>query len=606
MAQDKSSAVLRANLGLYLDRPPLNVPARGLTACNNVRINGGEITNQGIGWDKFTVAQLNGPVTLIDNYFLRTGAQILLFGSTKDLYRYDETTDTVAYISPIYVAGTADPTNSSAVVVGGTAWDTNLKAGDEMFFGSATETDPLATGNGGWYGIATVDSAVQVTLTANYTGTGGAQAYTGRKLFTGDELDYWRAETFPKAQPADKDLWYATNGVDDIVQFDSADTQVTLLDTIGFKCKELLRFKNMMVYGNIVLDSGEARPFSIKNSDIGAPTTFAIEGAEFVAHDGLDPVNGLYLLGDILVVYGQRTITLTQFVGSPLIFVFRSAISGLGPLAGRLVADFGDFHEFVGPDAGYKFDGVGLIETGFQVWRNTLRQQDPSRLPLGHSHFDEERGLVLWALPLTTDPNSLQTESALLEHYVEDIGPRDPVPFTKQNFRSTATGFFERQSTLRFDDITTSWATQSFRWNDQFFQAAFPFNLFGDANGFIYTLGTGDTFNTAAIESFARFSRRAAVDERRKGVVKRVYPFAERLPGASSYNLSVIVWGTDQAAGDLTNKGQFAYDLTHTGNRFVTPRVSGRFFEIEFATTGTNQIWTLQGYDTDVAIMGER
>ncbi len=210
-----------------------------------------------------------------------------------------------------------------------------------------------------------------------------------------------------------------------------------------------------------------------------------------------------------------------------------------------------------------------------------------------------------WALPLTTDPNALQTESVLLEHYVEEVGPRDPVPGTKQNFRSTASGFFERQSTLRFDDITTSWATQNFRWNDQFFQAAFPFNLFGDASGYIYTLGTADTFDGSDIESFARFSRRAAVDERQKGVMKRVYAFAERMPSAS-YDLSVIVWSAEQAAGDLTNEGQFAYDLTHTGNRFVSPRVAGRFFEIEFATTGTNRVWTLQGYDIDGAMIGER
>jgi hypothetical protein len=784
----KSSAVLRANLGLYLDRPPLNVPPRGLTACNNIRINGGRITNQGIGWEEFTKVQLNGPVTLIDNYFLRSGSQILLFGSTKDLYRYVEGTDSVLFITRRYETGTLTATKDSATLTGvGTAWNTNLQAGDEIAIGatgfavpnggnllgysqefentdwtannvtiaanttnapdstltadriletatttvheltqnvdledsttyfasvhvrtgtgrnwihlrvvdkagtvhgvyfdttggvsgtttgspsniaitaagnsffrcsfsfnsasgatvpqfdvriaSADGTDsylgdagffmyywgaqlhapsptvelrPYSVTTWKWYEILTVDSATQITLTNPYrepTMAAGT-AYTARKLFTGDEQDYWRAETFPKAQPEDADLWFATNGgVDAIVQFDSTDDQITLLDTIGFKCKELLRYKNMLIYGNLVLDSGEARPFSIKNSDIGSPATFAIEGSEFVAHDGLDPVNGLYALGDNLVIYGQRTITLTQFVGTPLIFVFRSVVTGLGPLSGRLVADFGDFHEFLGPDAGYRFDGVTVDEIGFQVWRETLRQQDPLRLPLGHSHFDEERGVVMWALPLTTDPNSQQTDSALAEHYVEDVPPTTPVPFTRQNFRSTASGFFDRLATLRFSDITTTWASQNFKWNDQFFQAAFPFNLFGDANGFIYTLGTADAFDGASIASFARFSRRAAVDERRKGVIRRVYPFAERLPGASTYTLAVIVWSAEQAAGDLTNKGQLGYDLTHVGNRFVSPRASGRFFEIEFATTGVNQIWTLQGYDTDVEVMGER
>lgn len=602
----KSRAVTRPNLGLYLDRPAIEVPPRGLTAGRNFRIVNGRLTNQGMGWQKFSQKQLNGPVLLIDNFFLRGGGQIVVFGTDKDLYRYDEVNDNVFFITPRYETGTVAVTNGSPTVTGtGTTWTTNLKAGDQLHVGATGQNAPAAI----WYTIQTVNSNTQLTLTVNYAqATASGQAYTGRKLFTGDIKAYWNTETFPKAQPADKDLWYATNEVDFVVEWDGTATQVTLLSGLGFRCSTLRRYKNIMVYGNLLLTAtGEARPYSIRTSDVANPTNVSTGlASEFIVHDGVDAVNALLTLGDSLVIYGSRTITVSQFVGGAVRFVFRGVIHGLGPQAGRLLADFGDFHEFVGPDSAYRFDGVSVEEIGFQIWREAIRKRDPSRTALGHSHFDEERGILIWAIPQATDPSTEGPKTAYLEHYVEDIAPTTPVPYSQQDWTFTATGFFERLSTLRFSDILTSWATQGYRWNDQFFQAAFPLNLGGSHDGWIYSLGTADSFNGAAISSFVRFARQPAFDERHKGIVRRIYPFAEHMPGSSSYDLGVILWTAEQAAGSLTNKGQLLYDLQHVGPRFVSHRQSARFFEVEFATAGIGNIWFLQGYDVDIVPGGER
>lgn len=606
MAKGNSRVVTKPNLGLYFDRSPLEVPERGLTACNNVRIVAGKLTNQGIGWTKFTVNQLNGPVTLIDTFFLRNGGQVTVFGSTKDLYRYDEINDAVEFITPREETGTVDVSAANPAIVAGTgtAFDTNgLKAGDEISFGAIGENDPAAV----WYVIDTVDSDVQLTLVTAVTGAPLVGVpYTARKLFTGTERDYFTSETFPKAQPGDQDLWFATNGTDFIVKWDGIADQVTLLDTLGFRCRELLRFKNMLIYGNLSLSTGEVRPYSIRNSAIGEPENVTTkEAAEFTVSESLSEINALLPLGDVLVVYTSRDIVLAQFVGTPLGFTFRSSVRGIGPITGRMVADFGDFHTLIGPDAKYRYDGVTLAEEDFQVWREVIRQRAPDRTELGLSHFDEERGVIVWSMPRTTDPDTRMSDIAMLEHYTEDIGPTTPTPYTQQNLPVTATGFFERLNTLRFSDILTSWQTQNYKWNDQFFQAAFPLNLFGDANGFIYTLGTTDSFDGAPIEAFARFARRPALDERNRGVITRIYPFAERLAGAT-HALGVLLWVTDQAAGDLTLAGQFLYDLTHAGNRFVSVRQAARFLAIEFATTGVGEIWTLWGFDYDVVLLGER
>ncbi len=346
MKTQKDKSVFPANLGLYLGRPPLMVPRRGLIDALNVRIKEGRISALNLGWTQFgNFNTLSGPVVLIDNMFLRSGTQILIFGTTKDLYAYTEGDGSVDFLTPRYEAGTANPTTSSPTVIGGTAWDTNLKAGDGMFFGSTGETDPDASGNGGWYEVLTVDSASQVTLTADYTGAGGAAAYTARITYTGDIFDYWRSVTFFDAQPDDKDLWFATNGVDDIQQWDGVADQVTDLgSTLSFTCKELAVYKNMLIYGHILEDSGEIKPTTIKNSDVANPKDLSSGLAgEFVVSDSVDPIVSMFILGDNLIIYGQRSATMTQFVGTPLVFIFRTALAVIGHFSGRLVADFGVF-----------------------------------------------------------------------------------------------------------------------------------------------------------------------------------------------------------------------------------------------------------------------
>ena len=606
----KSTAVFPSNLGLFFDRPPLAVPARGLLAGLNFRIKEGKIEASNLGWGPFgTFNPLSGPVTLVEQFFLRSGGQILIFGTTKDLYQYVEVDGSVDFITPRYETGTANPTNGVATVSGsGTLWDTNLKIGDELFFGSTGEVDPDATGNGGWYEVLSITDDTNLTLTANYTGTGGAQAYTGRKLYTGDLLDYWRTATFLDAQPEDKDLWFATNGVDDIVTWDGVADQITP-SVLTFTCKELAVFKNMLLYGSIIEDGGETKPTSIKNSDVGSPQELASGLAgEFVISDTVDPIVTMLQLGDNLIIYGTRTATIMQFVGDPLQFIFRTGLTGIGPLTGRLVADFGDFHKFIGADNQYTFDGVTLKEIGGHVWREILRTKAPNRIDLAFSHFDEENGDLIWAVPLTTDVNAGTDQSlkfAYPEHYLEGTDDELFLPFSKRDFPFTVGGFFERQTTLTWNVISDTWAELNFRWNDQFFDAAFPFSLLGDEAGQVFTLNTSMNGDGVALRSFVRFGRRAIGDGRERNLVRRIYPFADQFV-AAGYTLDVTLYVGDHAQGSLTATPTLDYDITLGAENFVSPFRRGRYMEVEFGTAGPTQPWGLSGYDADVTSGGRR
>ena len=618
MAKKRDTAVLQPNLGLYLDRPPLYVPERALQDCLNVRIQNKAINRQNIGYGPFpdgAAQPLNldsKPVVLIDNFFPRDGGQFLLLGNTTDIFLYDEATETVEYLTPRYEVGSVDVTNGSATVTGSaTAWTGELKAGDFISIGASGRNARTDT----WYEVDAVASATSLTLTTSYAeATATTQAYTARRTFTGDMQDYWETALFfsgiGHTVGADGDRWYGTNGVDRPIAWEATTDQVYFPDFGDVKrCRAFATSKNILMLINIGLDTGENRPFSVRTSAIGIPEDMVtLEASEFIVHSGADDLLTAFNLGEGLAIYGQRSITLTQFVGPPLMFVFRNIMSGVGARSGRAVADFGDFHKFIGPDAQYVFDGISVQEVNSHIWQDAIRQTSPQRTRLISSHFDEERGELIWVLPLNSDSNtdSGPPEKAFVEHYLEE--PGTDVPFdvhTKRELPATAWGFFERLTTLTFDQLAGAWEDQNYRWNDQFFQGAFPFNVMGTATGALYILGTRDSADGVPMTSFARFGRVPIGNIRNKGMVRRVYPMVETLPSAT-HNLTVRLYTTDAPGGNVVPEYAGEFPMTQAGNHFLSPRIMARYVELEVRTHEAGHIFSLLGYDLDIAPGGER
>lgn len=615
MSRNRDTSVLTPNLGIYLDRPSLALDPRAMRDCLNVRVREGSITRDNMGWARFpdddNHLQLTYPVMGIDTFFPREGGQFLIILTTRDVFEYDEANKKAVYLTPKYSVGTVDVANGSSTVVGnGTSWSEELKQGDFIHIGSGGQRELDVD----WYEIANIVNDTELTLVGDYDGDTESEVdYTARKVFTGSTRNPWSMETFPAALNVgggdDGDRWYATNGVDRVIAWRNGLEEVYFPDLGDLETARFLtRYKNIMIYGGVRTD-GELKSFSIRTSAIGEPENVVTdEAAEFVVHDGVDPLLTAVPIGDNLAIYGERSITLAQFVGGETLFVFRTAISGLGPLSGRAVADFGDFHSFLGPDSQYRFDGIGVQEQGFQIWRDVIRRQSPQRLDLINGHFDEESGELLWVMPLTTDsdPEDGPPERAFVEHYLELVGENEPAPFTIREIPATAMGFFSRETTLTWQTVSGTWEEQNYRWNDRFLQAAFPLNLFGTQDGGVYILNERDSKAGDPITSYVRFGRRALGGIRRKGTVMRVYPFVETLSNAS-HELEVRVHLTNEPAGRTTMNGPFAYDLRHsTSKNFVSPRRTGRYAEIEFRTEGTGRPWTLQGYDIDVVPAGER
>lgn len=608
-------ALISPNTGLIFDRPPIAIPKGALRDGLNFRVKNGTLESRNLGWELFEPWSLNGPVWLIDNFFPRGADEKLIFGTATDLYAYNPGTGLPEFITPVYTYqapnGLTWSTGSTTVTANGSVnfVTQGVKPGDWIIFSTvpANYKDPFNTT---WRQVVTVSSTT-LTLNAVPTSSGTNGDATIRRTFSDVTAGEWSFDTFVNDGTSGQDLWFATNGIEPVVTWNGSDNTVTLHPELGFTCKVLTTYTNMMIYGNVT-QSGDLLPTTIINSDIGLPLNAGATGTglseQFVVHSNTDEIMNMIPLGDYLIIYSERTIVPAQFVGDPLIFMFRVALSGVGPISGNAIADFGDFHEFLGSDAGYLFDGVTLKEVNTHVWRDILRQADPMRRRQIFGHFDEEQGDLIWSVPGNTDPGVGEIGApaviAWTEHYLEEaVDPNfEGSPFSRRNFPFTITGFYQREVGLTWAQVTEQWQNFNFAWNDQFFQAAFPLNLGGDENGQIWILNQIQTGGGDPLPSYVRTGRIALQTGRERDLLTRIYPFARSLP----YMLEITLFMGDHLSGEPQNKGTQLFDMNLIeGAHFVTFYRRGRVMEFQFGSSDGNP-WVLEGWDYDKVDGGRR
>jgi hypothetical protein len=618
--KERREVVTPVNLGVFLGRPGIHVPKGGMKDCLNVRVKEQTVRNENMGWGTFPVG--GTPINLddeqvvhFDQFFEQSGTQTLIFATIKDLFRYDQVAEDVKYLTPHYdqsvttaiVKDNGTSTVTGTAGIGGTEWDlttegrANVRAGDMIHFGDANYVTQDAT----WYEVDSVTDEDTLVVVGDASGE-ATGAYTIRQLFDGGVFDRWSSDTFLNGLPHNEDRWYATQGTDPPVFWDGSDVTATFFDP-GFTCKVLRLHKNMLLYGNMV-ESGVYKPAAIRNSNVANPQDVTTGlASEFTSTDAIDGLVELIPIGDIMTAYHERSINILQFVGLPFVFVIRTAVPGIGPIGGGAIIDFGDFHEFIAADAAYEFNGVGIEEIGGHVFHEVLRRASPDRITRIITHVDEESGDAHWIVPQISDAAADETagaKQAYTEHYLEEANLRGTegfVPMTIRDLPATATGYFERSQTLTFAGLVEEFQSVNYKWNDRFLETAYPFNLFGTEDGYIYVMSTSsDQISGAstpvAVNSFAHFRRFPVIDGETKGVVRRVTPFALERPGAVE-DVNVKLYAADSAHRSSVLKGTKTFALDYSGNRFVTFRKMMRYAEVQFGTNALGAHFEIAGYE---------
>ena len=627
----------RPNLGVYLDRPSLDIDPRGLKDCLNVKIRDKRIVAEGMGWENFPqfasdVNRINLDdlrVLFIDEYRSTAGVTTAIFCNQKDIFKFNPSAGppaTVTYMTPRYAVGTASCAGSTTTIVGagGALWDTgkttapidggygnNVKAGNYISFGAADEDAQDAT----WYEIDSVTDDTHLELLVD-PGVVADGPYTIRQTLTGDNNDIFEAATFQNSQDTRHlglDVYYMTNGVE-MFSWDGNDPTF-LRFWPGFTGKNLRVTRQVLVIWNL-LESGTRKHGSLRYSDTSHPDNMATEGAgEILPSDGILDLLNVVPLGDQLVCYYQGDLVMLQSVDAPLYYIARVAVPGVGLVAQRAMMDFGDYHEFLSVDGAYRFDGVTITEAMPQVFRDVLRRISPNRIKQAYAHIDEPNGEVIWSIPLATDgqADDAAPSIAYAEHYLEDVGPNLSTPMTIRAFPFTAFGIYLATGSLKFSDFPATYFEDSaLQWDDRALQQAFPFEIVGDENGDIYIRNTSNTMAGGAVVSFAQFPRFALGDGEFKALLHHVEPYASRRQGASSYELRCVVKFFDFAdTSKVSNTASATFDLTNESLRYMPIRGGGRFAEILFYTIGgqvpvQSEPWDCAGYAIKTSAMGDR
>jgi hypothetical protein len=626
---------------VYLDRRSLDIDPRALVDCRNIRIKNGSIRQEGLGWENFPRFATDGnrinldgqQVLFVDNYTSRAGASTLIFCNQKDVFRFNQVAGTVTYLTPRYETGTCSAAGGGTEVIGiATTWKTakttlpiaggygdNVKPGYEIHFGATGQDDPGAE----WWEIDTISDNLTLDLLSD-PGAKGSGSYTIRQTLSSDNNDIFDSAIFVSAQASggaiwasNNDIYYMTNGLEMLEWDGSADQMVWFYP--GFVAKGLRAYKQVLVAWN-VLEGGNQKSSSIRYTQLLYPRNFTDQGAgEIKPADGIGDLHNVIPLGDQAGCYFNGDIVLIQYVGAPLYFIARVAVPGVGLLAPRAIMDFGDYHEFLSRDSSYRFDGVTLVPSMHQVFREVLRTAHPNRSGHAYCYMDEENGEVIWSLPLNADgqDDDQPPTTAYVQHYLEDIGPSLPTPMTIRDFPFTALGEFRGSTTsgLLFSDYPETpegtFAENALQWDDRTFSATFPFVIAGDANGDVWILNTQNTQDGVGFASFARFPRVALGNGDIKGLVRRIEPHTTRRQGAGNYPLNVTLRIFDFVDGDEIQVTTEEFGLTHQGLRYVPVRAGGRFGEVEFGTDGVAAgvpatPWDLSGYGILVDAMGSR
>lgn len=579
----RSNAVLNPVLGVFKDRASLQIPKQGFSGALNVRVRNGKITNSDCGYGSAVDTTDNDGEALlfITNFSPSNATPITIAGTKRDLLALYDTgasafsnltdagTPQWRYITPIYATGTA-AASGTAVTGSGTSWSANVKVGDQIAFGSATQTLASAT----WYTVSAVGSDTSITLSAS-AGTVADGAYTIRKVFSGTIDDRWSHDMLILAQPANEDTWYATNnGKDYPVSWNGTAAQVTSLSSLALKCKCLRVWKNSMVYGGITKDAGDVKLTTIIMSNTATPTDVSTGTAvEEIAYSGTDPMFRLMEIGNSLVIYGNRTIAISQYVGADVILAFQTISTGVAPLAPGLIADNGVNHRFIAKDAMYQFDGANLFPVGTQFWRWVSKNIDQTRLNRAFVHFDEANGEILWAIPFSTDAGDFP-EIAYAMDTLTPVPRGNDFPVWPRTFPFSCGSMDTKQKVVD------------------------PLYLVGNSTGSLYTWASGQPSS-----SYVTTRRMATQDGRVRGVVKRLYPF---IATNASTNLTLTLYQFDSADGDSTGNASFTLSQGLAAGSYYFPVYRrARYVEFKFGVSDTT-VWDLSGWDWDGLPGGSR
>lgn len=205
---------------------------------------------------------------------------------------------------------------------------------------------------------------------------------TDKHFYRVTELGLTRITETPFAMPATErwradyllGAWYLTNPVDGLWKL-LATGAPTLVDTNGFKGRQITTFRNHLILSNLASEDSQSEHqwagsgLADESPPLGWDTT--VEGSDALLRD--IPEHGSAIMaarrwGDYLVHYKENTLHATAYIGGDNVYQTELRAEN-GLLAPDALSAWRDRHYFVGRDNLYVFAGGMPEPIGDRVWR---------------------------------------------------------------------------------------------------------------------------------------------------------------------------------------------------------------------------------------------
>jgi len=156
----------------------------------------------------------------------------------------------------------------------------------------------------------------------------------------------------------------ATDFSNEIIEWDGSSSEFSTISTsVEYKARDLIAFKNRMMYVNLIED-GNTVPQRVRWTQIGTYDNFTDGYAGFVdLVDTPDEIMAVEPLGESVVIYKENSIVLASWIGGKNVFSFNTKINERGLVAPRAVVNLGNSHLFLSHDNVYRYSGGSTIES---------------------------------------------------------------------------------------------------------------------------------------------------------------------------------------------------------------------------------------------------
>ncbi len=331
-----------------MSRPPLNMPFLAADwSSMNVVINDNRVEKRS-GYTTDEEFGDNQKIQSINLYKRGDGTRSILYLTEADLCLKETASGkTFSYKTEIYSTGTVSGIVTTTVTGSGTAWSTEVAAGDYFIMDDDHTTDVEPDAN--WVRIASVTDDTHIVLDSAYTKNG--TDYKIRKVYTVPSRERWSTCVV-------KDKFIFTNGNVDVQSYSGTNYAAALDSTNAKKARYCLSYAQRLLIADVEVSSTR-EPWTMQWSKSTDPTDWTDSTAgsvDFVTTDA--HITGLGQVGNNIFVYKTDSYIMGYRTGvatSP--FTFPTEKRGIGVYAPYSLVHYMGTNAFMGKDDFYKIKG---------------------------------------------------------------------------------------------------------------------------------------------------------------------------------------------------------------------------------------------------------